>query len=241
MRRRGFVGLILAGSLLGLPSCSLADDAPDYRYRLTVEVDTPEGLRTGSSVIEVEQRLVRPGSDPSARAVRRSIRGEAVAVDLPDGRVLFALLRSKDNVDWAGYILPWLAPDRSGRTFEEKLGAPLSLKGEVAVPRRFPRRAGSILHENEAWPMLVTFGDLADPTSVSEVDPDDMAASFGEGYAINRITVQLTDEPVTTGIEERLGWLTDPTVMENPGWRSLPLDVRKILIGFRAGKVGSEK
>lgn len=37
-----------------LPGCAAADSTPDYRYRLTVEVDTPGGLRTGSSVIEVE-------------------------------------------------------------------------------------------------------------------------------------------------------------------------------------------
>lgn len=55
--------------------------------------------------------------------------------------------------------------------------------------------------------MMVTFGDEADPTSVAEVDPDDLAATFGEGVKVKRITVELTDDPVTTGIEERLGWL----------------------------------
>ena len=54
---------------------------------------------------------------------------------------------------------------------------------------------------------LVTFGDLDDPTSVEEVDPDDLAATFGEGVSLKRITVQMTDDLVTTGIEERLGWL----------------------------------
>jgi hypothetical protein len=52
--------------------------------------------------------------------------------------------------------------------------------------------------------MMVTFGDLADPTSVAEVDPDDLAATFGEGVKLKRLTVELTDDPVTTGIEERL-------------------------------------
>ena len=40
-------------------SCSERDLAPDYRYRLTVEVETPEGLRSGSSVIEVKQSMGR--------------------------------------------------------------------------------------------------------------------------------------------------------------------------------------
>jgi hypothetical protein len=55
--------------------------------------------------------------------------------------------------------------------------------------------------------MLVTFGDLADPTSVARVDPDDLASTFGEGVRLRRITVELTDDLVTTGIEKRLGWL----------------------------------
>ena len=55
--------------------------------------------------------------------------------------------------------------------------------------------------------MLVAFGDEADPTSVARVGPDDLAANFGEGVTLKRITVELTNDPVTTGIEERLGWL----------------------------------
>lgn len=55
--------------------------------------------------------------------------------------------------------------------------------------------------------MLVTFGDLADPTSVRLVDANNLAANFGEGVSLKRITVQMTDDPVTTGIEGRLQWL----------------------------------
>lgn len=89
--------------------------------------------------------------------------------------------------------------------------------------------------------MLVTFGDLADPTTMAEVDPDDLTKTFGEAVSLKRITVQITDDPVTTGIEMRLGWLIDPAVMENPAWRSLPHEVRVMLLGLRAGKVGAQK
>lgn len=76
--------------------------------------------------------------------------------------------------------------------------------------------AGSKIRKvpRESRPMLVTFDELGDPTSVALVDPDDLASTFGEGYVLRRITVQMTDDPVTTGIEERLGWLIDPSVME---------------------------
>lgn len=203
---RFILAVWLALAALMLPGCALAEDAaPDYRYRLTVEVETPEGLRTGSSVIEVQQTLVRAGGSPANQAVERRVRGEAVAVDLPGGKTLFALLRSENNVDWASYVFVYLAPQKKGEPFADQLNDVLEVKGEQVLPRMWPPVA--FLKERSAYPMLVTFGDLADPASVAEVDPDDLAATFGEGVALKRITVQLTDDPVTIGIEKRLGWL----------------------------------
>lgn len=206
---RRIVARVLMVLALGaaLPAC--ADDTPTYRYRLTVEVDTPAGLRSGSSVIEVDTRLVRPGSNPASYAVEHRVRGEAVAVDLPGGRTLFALLRSPDDTDWASRVMVDLTPQQPGETplesFVARYAAAASVAGERVLPPVWPRRQN--WPARSAWPMLVTFGDLAEPTSVALVDPDDLAASFGEGVALRRITVQITDDPVTTGIEERLGWL----------------------------------
>lgn len=184
------------------------DGAPDHRYRLTVEVATPAGVRSGSSVIAVEQTLGRSAMNPAGQAVQRRIRGEAVAVDLPGGRTLFALLRSEENSDWAGYIMQWLAPDRPGDGFAEALDDMLALEGRgpIAVPRTLEILRGR--PPVSAYPMLVTFDDPADPTSVQPVDPDDLAATFGPGVALRRVTVEMTDDAVTSGIEKRLGWLS---------------------------------
>ena len=193
---------------LALTGCAQAEEAtPDYRYRLTVEIDTPEGLRSGSSVIEVEQSMGSTAMSGFGRRLARRVRGEAVAVDLPDGRTLFALLRSDDNHDWASSIMQSLAPDIEGEPWGERFDNVLLLEGKIALPRTLPPvgpREG-----RSAYPMLVTFGDLDDPTSVDQIDPDDLVATFGKGYEIERITVPLTDDPVTVGIEERLGWLSE--------------------------------
>jgi hypothetical protein len=208
MGRRNGVARILQAAWLALaalllPCCALAEDAaPDYRYRLTVEVETPEGLRTGSSVIEVQQTLVRAGGSPANQAVERRVRGEAAAVNLPGGKTLFALLESENNVDWASYVFVYLAPQRKGESFAEQLDDVLEVKGKQVLPRMWPPVA--FLKERSAYPMLVTFNDLADPTSLAQVDPDDLAATFGGGVRLKRITVQLTDEPVTGGIEKLL-------------------------------------
>lgn len=199
----------LAMAALILHGCALADDkAPDYRYRLSVEVETPEGLKSGSSVIQVEQSVGRAGGNPASSQIYRRIRGEAVAVDLLGGLTLFALLRSESDIEWAETVVPRVAPKGGGTGSEPRFDGMLKLKGKVEVPRTFPPVAW--IKRRSAYPMLVTFGDLADPTSVALVDPDDLAATFGEGVRLKRITVQLTDDPVTTGIEERLGWLGKP-------------------------------
>ncbi|MEO1200299.1 MAG: hypothetical protein AAFX39_13885 [Pseudomonadota bacterium] len=56
-------------------------------------------------------------------------------------------------------------------------------------------------------PLMVRFDDITDPLTVSQVDPCDLAASFGDDVSLSRVTIEATDAPVTTGIETRLDWL----------------------------------
>ncbi len=202
---RAIAGLLaLLGAVFASACGLLAEDkTPDYRFRLTVEVETPEGLKTGSSVIEVRQSMGRSTMGGFNEQIFYKIRGEAVAVDLPDGQTLYALLRSSGgDVEWAARVIPILAPDAGD---DNHLDDVLLLEGKHELPRKWSPRGRS--DERSAYPMMVTFGDEADPTSVTLVDPDDLAESFGEGVTLKRITAELTDDSVTTGIEERLGWL----------------------------------
>jgi hypothetical protein len=198
----------LALAALLLAGCTVAEDeAPDYRYRLTVEVDTPEGVKAGSSVIQVEQSI---GGAASAGGLAGGqiyyrVRGEAVAVDLPGGRTLFALLRSDNDIEWSAHVMQGLAPKTQGEPWAKSFDNVLLINKKVEVPRMWP--ANATLPERSAYPMLVIFGDESDPTSVAEIDPDDLAATFGKGVRLKRVTAELTDDPVTTGIEKRLGWL----------------------------------
>ena len=191
-----------------LLACGLVDETPSYRYRMTVEVDTPEGLKSGSSVIEVDTSRGVSTANPAGSVVISKVRGEAAAVDLPGGRTLFALLRSEDNGDWAKNIMFILAPQgiKDGDRFLGTYANMLAMREAKELPATLGH-INRALEGMSGRPMLVTFGDVSDPASVQRVDPDDLAASFGEGVSLRRITVQMTDDPVTTGIEERLEWL----------------------------------
>lgn len=108
MTQRIFLlGLATPIVLLATSACGEAASKryPDYRYLLTVEVDTPEGIKTGSSVIEVSTRKAGEYEIPTPKQVFTRIKGEAVAVDLGKRGTMFALLRSEYNVDWAAGAL----------------------------------------------------------------------------------------------------------------------------------------
>lgn len=208
---------MMAAILATLTGCG-SGGLPDYRYRLTVEVETPEGLRTGSSVIEVSTAIASSTSIPSPGAVRHRLNGEAVTVDLGRHGILFALLRSDNNGDWATNLLFRLAPDvgavsdengkyDSGASFRARYEAMLQNRRMMVLPKTFPDVA--FLKDQPARPMLVRFRDIDDPTTVERVDPDELAASYGDGVKLRRVTVQLTDEPVTKGIIKRLPWLVN--------------------------------
>lgn len=94
LRRLAKVGL--AGIALSLIA-GCGDRLPTYRYRLTVEVETPEGLRIGSSVIEVRTHKGAAFPGPEAATAQVQVRGEAVAVDLGYRGVVFALLTGPDR------------------------------------------------------------------------------------------------------------------------------------------------
>ena len=208
--------LLIVVCALCLNACDLMDDTPDYRYRLTVEVDTPDGVKTGSSVIEVDTAAVRSASSPASQAVSFKIRGEAVTVDLPNGRTLFALLRSPSDVQGAARVMLQLAPKYSGEPFLQQFDNIKELRGPITLPRTFPAQAH--LEERSAYPLLVTFGDITDSTGVVEVDPDNLSSSLGKGMSLRRITVELTEDPVSWALGERLPWLSEyPEPSLDPG------------------------
>jgi hypothetical protein len=70
------------------------------------------------------------------------------------------------------------------------------------------QRASAILPTSD-YPMLITFRDINDPTTVKAVAPEDFEREFGSGVRLKRIVVQITTDRITTGIKNRLPWLAN--------------------------------
>ena len=187
--------MILRLALFLLPVLALTGCTQHFAWhqKLTVTVATPAGEVSGASVTAVEvdgfDGLLPDGGDVDSR-----LRGEAVLVEVAPGRYLFVLLTGA--LGWADAAYGLGGP---GTVFEENMRTVEAQVGKPPVP--LPPKT---------WPLMVTFTDIHDPKTVQQVDPDDLAASFGPGVSLKAVTLAVTDEPVTEGkVEAVLVWLAD--------------------------------
>ncbi|MEQ8928738.1 MAG: hypothetical protein RID96_02655 [Nitratireductor sp.] len=179
------VGFVLATLLLA--GCGWFAERWEWNQKLTVEV-----LVDGESVSGAAVSYVRWQEADALDNYPTAYRGEATVVDLGERGVLFALIGEPTK-----YV--------AGYTLHEELGERRS-DYETLYPKIAQFRGVRDVPP-ERYPLLVTFTDIADPTTVRRVDPDDLAATFGPGVALKRITLEITDEAVTEGrVEEVLGW-----------------------------------
>ena len=174
------------------------------KYRLTIEVETPEGVKTGTSVGRLHYAVIPQllgARDCSASDV---VRAEAVAVDLGERGTMYALLVGRDatsgapapGIDMSAIFVKTLAPHLwAGKSCSRsKIYELMFLSAKAEVPAQY-------------IPFLVRFRDEKDPKTVEAVDPDNLTASFGDGVRLKRVTIETTRDSVTTGIEKRLVWL----------------------------------
>jgi hypothetical protein len=176
---------------------------PAHKYRLTVEVETPEGRKSASGVV-----AVHPDRSYSRRGQTRTL-GDAVFVDLGQGKNLVALLAHIDNnkleFDGINYV--------ALRAYTAAQGKRVSFNAMSAQTGIVPVKA-------ELVPVLVTFADPANPASARAVAPDDAEVVLGKGYRLQGISAEVVPngywpldfggplgEPVTRGIRARLPWL----------------------------------
>jgi hypothetical protein len=186
---------------------------PGHKYRLTVEVETPEGIKSASGVM-----AVHPDRSYS-RGGRTLTRGDAVFVDLGGGKNLLALLAHLDNksVDFdAMNYLALRAYNAAGRkvSFNE-----------------MSRTTGVVPVKGALVPVLVTFTDPGDPGTARVVLPDETEGALGKGFRVGSISAEVVPnglwpldfggplgEPVTRGIEAKLPWWNG---VDNPAGKAL--------------------
>jgi hypothetical protein len=179
------------------------DKTESYRYKLTLTLNTSEGIKRGSSVVEAQFYEV---SIP-AKGTAHKLVGQALFIDLGAGKPpLVALLTSRASSTYRKER-SWYRDAGPSDTLLSSLYG-VTLKGSVIdyIPVIAGLRGLRKLQPSDL-PDLVTFTDVKQPNSVIAVDPADLQNSLGSNISWGDLTLEITDEPITQGIQENLPWL----------------------------------
>jgi len=185
------------------------------RYRLTVEVQDGDQVKTGSSVVEALYDIQPTWSWSGPGNVTRVI-GYAPTVDLGDRGLLFLTFSNaqrdmaekmeRNNYVFCAaddvYCLPFEAYGERGSgvaTHYYNRKAPLEALLRKSGPREVPFAA---------LPKLARFKSDDDPRLLVHVSPYNIAATFGPGVELKRVVLQLTDDPITPSPRIWPQWLT---------------------------------
>jgi hypothetical protein len=181
-----------------------------WRYKITVNIETPEGLKTGSAVREVHIQTV-PNYNPQVPGVDVQVKGEAAVIDLGKRGKVFSLLRNLYGPDYAYDVVFTAFPGPPGFT-PEGLKYYSHLKNAKAILK------------SEQYPMFVRFRDINDPKTVEDLykletyehpngpgtetrirlKNDNFEKVFGKGVKLKSVEIEITDEPVTKKINKVL-------------------------------------
>lgn len=201
----GLAILLIAGTAIAADVTSVYVSGV-WRYKMTVEVETPEGLKTGSAVHEVSNSasdLKFMDFPESSNAPK--FKGEAVAIDLGKRGTVFAILPT----DPYYMFIHTYWGNKGGATTVEGIHFFNSLK--IGDERNLPAND---------YPWFVMFKDIKEPKTVMLIKGmkfdadkqeyvlvDQFREMYGAGVKIKSIKLEITKEPVTWNIEKQLTWL----------------------------------
>ena len=192
-----------------------------WRYKMTVEVETPEGVKSGYAVRQMGND--NPVTFPPEASNYGEVSGEAVVINLGERGNVFALIAHSSDLEfYASFPVPSGAGAETPAGYEYYDSLPVGTKAPLGTDR---------------FIKMVTFTDLNDPKSVELVYDKETCAwakdtieecknngerigsytvanrfeeLFGQGVQLRSITLEITDEPTTWGVvNQYLPWLNE--------------------------------
>jgi hypothetical protein len=184
------------------------------RYRLMVEVQDGEQIKTGSSVIEASYNI-QPSWSPVGPNAWVHIDGFEPVVDLGDKGILLLsfsnatrtpeqIREGNKHVFCAGtdmYCLPFEAYGKPGT------GVPAHHYDRQVPLRALLRESGPREVPFAVLPELLRYRDVEDWHRIARVSSYDLAASFGPGVELKRVILELTNDPIAPASEIWRQWL----------------------------------
>lgn len=207
-----------------------------YRYKITINIETPDGIKSGSAIRELivqQQPRITPETTSSART-----RGEAVVIDMGNKGALFGL------INYDSYYELLYAFDYVSGAFTDK---GLEFFDNLKVGQK------AELTKKQYWPRLVRFKDINDPMSVEQVwgtefdvkqqehlRVDRLEDIYGAGSEIKSVTVEITDEKIKWGsVDKFLPRNFGEMIKKN--WKDLPRSEKTRLVSITTFKIGEKQ
>ncbi len=183
-----------------------------WRYKMTVTVETPEGMKSGYAVREISNSASSIGLNLPESTNTADVKGEAVVIDLGERGKVFAVMKGKR-----------LGEDYAENILYQTLGGGTNIEGIKALNNLVNKKA---VLEISNYPVLVTFTDLNNPktikpllemeedqnpdhTGIFVIKADHFEELLGVGVKLKEITIEMTDEPITSKIKSLLPWLLE--------------------------------
>lgn len=160
-----------------------------WNYRITVEIETPEGIKTGSAVRQVRaSKNLASLINPQAPAMAYRVIGEAVVIDLgKDGVLLYPFNKYSNSILEAAFPVKTY-------NLSEKMQFYSSLKvGTKKI--------------NDGGASFVWLPSFARNEKLQRLDSKDFEKLFGYSIKFKRTIIEITNNPVTwesEGIIEKL-------------------------------------
>lgn len=193
------LALVLIAGAVAYAAVQNNMDEYSWNYRITVNIETPEGFKGGSAVRQVVNRdnTILGQKLPDAGARISAVKGEAVVIDLGKRGVVFGLIEHGSY----GELYSAFSVKNASNTSEDF--DKLQIGKTVPLPK-------------ENWPMFVTFTDINDPLSVELVygwkfNPETQKQYpvrrfeeiFGENVQIKDVTIEIVEQPSTWGTVDK--------------------------------------
>lgn len=198
-RRR--VGALIAGGagMAAVSGCGAGGGEARVRFKVIARArlngDDYEGFAVN------EMRASYTPNSLTRMMMGRTLKMEATVLDFGgEADALFVLLQDYLVIVGLLWGVP-VAVDADDTTIRGLR----ALKGAKAYPRTNP---GIPVLDNR-YPKIAAFRDEAAPTSVYEVDPDNLAKTHGPGAKFLGLSIEIVDpkSPLTSNVQDRLSWI----------------------------------
>ncbi|MDK4715911.1 hypothetical protein [Rhizobium sp. CNPSo 4039] len=180
-----------AGLIMWQRSAATVDE---FSYRVEATFNENGTPVIGSNVVHVAIRRNIPCVDMCGYTF--AVHGQAIPVKFSNGKYVFVLLGVAEQSVRAGNM-----------PFQALRPAPLYRKIS-----ELPRVSVSV--PPQYVPTVIYFTDIADPRSAILVNGDNISTLVGANVRLMNISVELTDDPVSTGLDQLLPWIRRQEVID---------------------------